>query len=62
MSQRERRVQLSQRGLRAVQTARPWSTIRWQKSLDFSGGRQLPQLLFHLQGVLAAVGDAPDGR
>ena len=40
MSHRMRRVQLSQRGLRAVQTARPWSTMRWQKSLDFSGGRQ----------------------
>ena len=34
-----RRVQLGQSGLRAIHTARPWSTIRWQKSLDSSGGR-----------------------
>ena len=30
---------MSQSGLRAVHTARPCSTSRWQKSFDFSGGR-----------------------
>ena len=30
---------MGQSGLRAIHTARPGSTIRWQKSLDSSGGR-----------------------
>ena len=34
-----RSVQLGQSGLRAMHTARPWSTTQWQKSLDSSGGR-----------------------
>ena len=37
-SQKGRRVQLAQSGRRATHTARPWSTMRWQKSLLSSGG------------------------
>ena len=33
------RMQLPHIAFRAVHTARPWSTIRWQKLLDSSGGR-----------------------
>ena len=37
-SHQGRRVQFPQSGRRATHTARPWSTIRWQKSLLSSGG------------------------
>ena len=51
-SHQGRKVQFSQSGLRATHTARPWSTIRWQKSLLSSGGMQVRSCISTFSGSL----------
>ena len=38
-----------------MQTARPWSTIRWQKSLDSSGGKMARRSFSTFSGAVFAV-------